>query len=138
MIDVGQKAPNFSAPNNKKEMTTLDQFKGKKVVLAFFPAAFTGVCEKEMCSFRDISELNGADAQVIAVSVDAPFSNNAFAEKTKSTFPFLSDYTRAMVKAYGVELENFAGMAGYTAAKRSIFVIDREGVVRWTWVGPNQ
>jgi peroxiredoxin len=108
------------------------------VVLAFFPAAFTGVCEKELCSFRDsLAALNELNATVLGISVDAPFSNAAFAERNQLNFPLLSDYTREAVKAYGVAHDDFAGMPGYTAAKRSVFVIDPSGALQYTWVGPN-
>ena len=138
MLSVGSKAPNFTLLNTKREKVSLSDLKGKKVVLAFFPAAFTGVCEKEMCTFRDsLAALNGLNAEVLGVSVDAPFSNAAFAEKNKLNFPLLSDYAREAVRAYGVELNDFANMPGYTAAKRSVFVIDGDGTVRYAWAGPN-
>lgn len=136
MVNVGSPAPNFKLFNHKKEEVTLDSLKGKNVVLAFFPAAFTGVCEKEMCTFRDsLSSFNDLNATVLGVSVDGPFTNAAFAEKNKLNFPLLSDYARQTVRDYGVALDNFAGMPGYTASKRAVFVLDKNGVVRWTWVG---
>ncbi len=138
MLDVGTKAPEFSLFKTKTDKVTLSELRGKKVVLAFFPAAFTSVCEKELCTFRDsLAELNGLDATVLGISVDGPFSNVAFAEKNKLTFPVLSDYAREATQAYGVALENFAGLPGYTASKRAVFVVDREGVVRYAWEGPN-
>lgn len=138
MINIGTQAPAFALLNVKRETVTLDSMKGKKVVVAFFPAAFTGVCTKELCAFRDsLAALNTLDASVVAISVDAPFSNGAFAEKNNLNFPVLSDYTRSTVKAYDVELPDFANMPGYTASKRAVFVLDREGVVRYAWVGPN-
>ena len=83
MINTGTQAPSFSLLNTKRETVTLDSMKGKKVVLAFFPAAFTGVCTKELCNFRDsLAKLNSVDANVVAISVDAPFSNAAFARRT--------------------------------------------------------
>jgi peroxiredoxin len=138
MLQTGAKAPNFSLPNTKKETISLESQKGKKVVLAFFPAAFTGVCTKEMCTFRDsLSALNNLDAQVFGISVDAPFSNGAFAEKNNLNFAILSDYNRDTVNAYGVALNDFAGMKGYVAAQRSVFVVDREGMVKYAWIAPN-
>ena len=138
MLDVGTKAPEFNLLKNKSDRVSLASLRGKKVVIAFFPAAFTSVCEKELCSFRDsLAELNGLDATVLGISVDAPFSNVAFAEKNKLTFPVLSDYTREATRAYDVALDDFAGMVGYTAAKRAVFVVDKEGVIRYAWVGPN-
>jgi glutaredoxin-dependent peroxiredoxin len=138
MLATGTKAPNFTLLNQKREKVSLGDYKGKKVVLAFFPAAFTGVCEKELCTFRDsLAALNEMNAEVVGISVDAPFSNGAFIEKNKLTFPVLSDYTRETVKAYDIALDDFAGMPGYTAAKRAVFVVDGEGTVRYAWVGPN-
>lgn len=138
MLNVGTKAPELALLKNKSDRVSLAEQRGKKVVLAFFPAAFTGVCEKELCTFRDsLTELNDLDAVVLGVSVDGPFANLAFAEKNKLTFPVLSDYLREAVKAYDVALENFAGMPGYTASKRAVYVIDREGVIRYAWEGPN-
>lgn len=135
---VGQTAPDFKAPNTKREEVSLESLRGKRVVLAFFPAAFTGVCEKELCTFRDsLASFNDLDATVIGVSVDAPFSNGAFAEKNNVNFPIISDYSREMVKAYGVAHDDFAGMPGYTAAKRSVFVIDKDGKLTWSWVAEN-
>ncbi len=134
-IDVKSKAPDFTLLNTKRESVALGSLKGKKVVLAFFPAAFTGVCEKELCTFRDsMAELNGLNATVVGISVDSPFANGAFAEKNKLEYPILSDYNRTAVNAYGVGHADFVGMTGYTAAKRSIFVLDAEGTVIYKWV----
>ena len=76
-------------------------------------------------------------AQVIGISVNDPFSNRAFAEKNRLPFPVLSDYKRETIQAYGLELPNFSGLEGYTVAKRSIFIIDEEGIVRYVWVSDN-
>jgi peroxiredoxin len=77
------------------------------------------------------------EAQVIGVSVSDPFSNKAFAEKNRLPFPVLSDYNRQVVKTYGLELPNFAGLDGYVVAKRSIFILDEQGIVRYVWVSDN-
>lgn len=135
MVNIGSPAPDFKAFNQKKEEVSLASLKGKRVVLAFFPAAFTGVCEKELCTFRDsMANFNDMDATVLGVSVDSPFSNAAFAEKNNLNFDILCDYDRSMVSAYGVNHDDFAGMPGYTAAKRSVFILDKDGVVRWSWI----
>ena len=104
-------------------------------VLAFFPGAFTGVCTREMCTFRDsLSELSKVPAQVVAISVNDPWSNKAFSDHNKLNFPILSDYTREVVKQYNILYENFGGLKGYTAAKRSVFVLDSNGVVTYSWI----
>lgn len=137
-VAVGSPAPSFSLFDNARQPVSLDGLRGKTVVLAFFPAAFTGVCEKELCTFRDsLAALNSLNAAVFGVSVDAPFANKAFADKNGLNFPLLSDYAREAVRAYGVAHDDFAGLPGYTAAKRSVFVIDPEGVVRYAWIAPN-
>ena len=138
MSTTGTHAPDFTLPNHKREAVSLAAQRGKTVVLAFFPAAFTGVCEKELCTFRDsLAALNDLGATVFGVSVDAPFANAAFAAKMGLNFDILSDYARQAVRAYDVAHDDFAGMAGYTAAKRSVFVIDGEGTIRYRWVAPN-
>lgn len=135
---VGQNAPAFSLPNTKREIVSLESLRGQKVVLAFFPAAFTGVCTTELCTFRDqLAAFNAINATVVGICVDAPFTNAAFAEKNGLNFPILSDYSRAAVTAYGIAHNDFAGMPGYTASKRAVFVVDAAGVVTYEWVGPN-
>ena len=136
--EVGQLAPDFTLFNNDKEPTTLSNSKGKTVVLAFFPGAFTGVCTTEMCSFRDRSaSFNSMNAQVYGISVDAIFSQKAFSDANNLNFPLLSDYQREVGKAYGVSLPNFSGMEGYTASERAVFVIDKQGLIKFKWVGEN-
>ena len=138
MIEKGQKAPNFTLPNTDKQPVSLESLKGKTVVIAFFPAAFSGVCEKEMCAIQDgLAAFNRVNANVLGISVDAPFANKAFREKTKAEFPLLSDYTRETIKSFGVVHEDFGGLKGYVAAKRSVFVVDKNGVVQFAWVAPN-
>lgn len=137
-IQVGSKAPHFTLHDTDKQQRSLQEFLGKKLVLVFFPGAFTGVCTKEMCAFRDsMSRLNELNAQVVGISVDSPFANKGFAEKNQLQFPLLSDYARTTIKAYGIELPNFAGLEGYTVAKRSVFILDQDGVVRYAWVSDN-
>jgi peroxiredoxin len=137
-IKVGDKAPDFTLQDVDMKPRSLKEFRGKKVVLAFFVGAFTSVCTMEMCAFRDsMSRLIDLKAQVIGVSVNDPFSNKGFAEKNFLPFPILSDYKREVIKTYGIELPDFAGLKGYTTAKRSIFIVDKNGVVRYVWITDN-
>ena len=134
-VSVGEKAPDFALPDTDRKMRRLSEFLGRKVILAFFPGAFTSVCTREMCSFRDsMTRLNELKAQVIGVSVNDPFSNKGFAEKNMLSFPLLSDYNREVIRLYGIELKDFAGLKGYSAAKRSVFILDQKGFVRYRWV----
>lgn len=137
-IKVGDKAPDFALPDTELKTRSLKEFLGHKVVLAFFVGAFTSVCTKEMCAFRDsMARLTDLKAQVIGVSVNDPFSNKAFAEKNRLPFPILSDFNRQAIKAYGVESPDYGGLNGYTVAKRSIFIIDENGSVRYAWATNN-
>jgi peroxiredoxin len=134
-LTIGDKAPEFSLPDTERTTRSLKEFRGKKAVLVFYPGAFTGVCTKELCAFRDsLSNFNSLNAQVIGISVDSPFANKAFAAQNNLQFPLLSDHTRIVSRQYGGVHENFAGLTGYSAAKRSVFVLDREAVVRYAWV----
>ena len=135
MPRVGEKALDFTLPDTEMKPRSLHEFQGQKVVLAFFVGAFTNTCTKEMCAFRDsMARLIDLKAQVIGISVNDPFSNKGFAEKNRLTFPILSDYNREVIKAYNLEAPDFAGLKGYTVAKRSIFILDRQGIVRYTWI----
>ena len=78
--------------------------------------------------------MNSLDATVIGISVNDPFTNKAFAAANRLNFPILSDYTREVIRRYGVVYEDFAGLIGYTAAKRSVFIINTEGVIKYRWI----
>ena len=131
-VEIGQKFSDFQLYDQDRKQRSLNEFLGKKIVLAFFPGAFTGVCDKEMCTFRD--SLEALPGQVVAISVNDPFSNKGFAEAHHLQFPILSDYTRDTVKKLNIFHNDFAGLKGYTAAKRSVFILDKNGVVRYKWI----
>ena len=135
MLKVGDKAPDFTLVNQAMKKVKLSDNKGEKIVLAFYPGAFTGGCTKEMCTIRDeIAELEDLDAKVFGISVNDPFTNKAFHEENVLNFPLLCDYNREVVKLYGVYHEDFAGLKGYTVAKRSVFIVDPSGVISYKWV----
>jgi peroxiredoxin len=81
--------------------------------------------------------MNELHAQVVGICVDAPVANKAFATQNNLQFTLLSDYARTTVADYGIALENFLGLPGYTAAKRAVFILDKDGVVKYVWVGEN-
>ena len=128
-VTVGSNAPDFTLPNQDREPVTLSQLKGKPVVLVFFPAAFSSVCAKEMCTFRDsMAQLGTAQAQVFGISVDTFFTLKAFHDQQGLTFPLLSDFNKQVIRDYGVFNEDMIGLKGI--AKRAVFVLDKNGVVR--------
>ena len=135
MPELNQPAPDFTLPSTEKDTVTLSDLRGKKVVLAFYPAAFTGGCETELCTFRDsLAAFNDLGADVYAISADLPFSGKAFASQHGFGFTVLADFKTEVIRAYGIAHDDFAGFPGYTAAKRSVFVIDGDGILRWSWV----
>ncbi len=137
-VEVGKKAPEFKALDSGLKEKTLSDYKGKKTVLAFFPGAFTSVCTKEMCTFRDsMANFNKLNATVVGISVDQPFSLAEFGKQNKLTFDLLSDPERKISKEYGALHEKFLDKPGLTASKRAVFVLDKEGVVRYKWVSDN-
>ena len=135
-LKINQNAPSFSLTDLNFTQVHLKELIGKKkIVLAFFPGAFTSTCTTELCTLRDnLTKINSLDATVIGISVNDPFTNKAFAAANRLNFPILSDYTREVIRRYGVVHEDFAGLIGYTAAKRSVFIINTEGVIKYRWI----
>jgi len=135
MVKEGDKALDFALLDTDRKKRELKEFMKDKLVLAFFPGAFTSICTKEMCALRDsLARFNKMNAHILGIGVSDPFSNKAFAERNGLTFPLLSDYERKVIRAWGIALDDFAGMKGYTAAKRSVFILDKTGTVRFRWV----
>jgi glutaredoxin-dependent peroxiredoxin len=137
MLTIGDKAPAFSLRNTEKELVNLKDFAGQNVVLLFFPLAFTGVCHKELCQMRDsLHDYQKLDAQILAVSVDSLFTLDKWKKEEGFNFPLLSDFNRTASKKYSVLYKEFAfGMKG--VSKRSAFVIDKKGIVRYAEVLEN-
>ena len=128
-LDVGAKAPDFTLFNqNREEVTLSNELKNGPVVLAFFPAAFSSVCSTEMCTFQDMGELSNVSGRVLGVSVDTFFALKAWADSLKLTFPLLSDFNKEVIRDYGVVNPDMIGMKNI--AKRSVFVIGRDGLVK--------
>ena len=127
--EKGSTAPDFTLPNQDREPVTLSKQRGRPIVLAFFPAAFSSVCQKELCTFRDaLAKLNKVNAQVYGISVDTFFALKAFADQQHLTFPLLSDFNKQVIRDYGVFNEDMIGLKGI--AKRAVFVLDKSGVIR--------
>ena len=136
--DIGNKAPDFELPDINMKMHKLSDYIGRKIVLAFFPAAESPVCSTEMCTFRDsLDELKEYGAQVIGISIDGPFANKIFTENRHLNFPILSDYKHQVINKYGIVMKDLASLKDYNAAKRSIFIIDGNGKVQYRWVSDN-
>jgi glutaredoxin-dependent peroxiredoxin len=128
-VDVGSKAPDFTLPNQERQPVALSSFAGKNVVLAFFPAAFTSVCQKELCYFRDhLAELNGVNAVVLGISTDTPFTLKEFAKQNALTFDLLSDFNKDVVQKYDVANPDMLGLKNIS--KRAVFVLDKTGTIK--------
>lgn len=137
MIQAGQAAPDFNLPDTEKNMQQLSSYKGKNVLLLFYPFAFTGVCTKELCNTRDdIAFYQGMNAEVFGISVDSPFANAKFKEEQKINFPLLSDFNKEASTAFDCMYESFVvGLKG--VSKRSAFIIDKDGIVQYAEVLEN-
>ena len=123
MVNVGDTAPNFELKDQTGNMVSLASFKGKKVLLAFYPFAFSPPCTEELSCFRDdYSQFTATGASVLGISVDSHFANKAFAEHLKVTYPLLSDFSKEVCKSYGtLRPEGFSD--------RAYFVVDGQGKV---------
>ena len=129
-LQKGDKAPYFKLVSSDKKEVSLDDYKGRNLVVLFFPMAFTSVCTTELCNMRDsISDYSNLNADVVAISVDSPFTLDKFKQDQDLNFPLLSDFNKEASAAYGSMYENFVlGLKG--VSKRSAFVIDKEGVIQ--------
>ncbi|HVZ98571.1 MAG TPA: redoxin domain-containing protein [Chitinophagaceae bacterium] len=136
-IEIGSPAPDFALYSSGKKKVALSDYKGKNLVLLFFPLAFTSVCTKELCHVRDnIALYNNSQSDVIAISVDSPQTLARFKEDQKLNFTLLSDFNKTVSEKYGCLYETFSlEMKG--VSKRSAFVIDKYGVVRYAEVLEN-
>lgn len=136
-IEAGQKAPDFSLYNSEKKKVTLTDYRGKNVVLLFFPFAFTSVCTKELCSVRDnIGEYEKLNAEVFGISVDSHYTLARYKQDQNINFSLLSDFNKEVSAAYGALYEKF-GLEMRGVSKRAAFVIDKEGVIRYAEVLQN-
>lgn len=136
-LSVGTKAPDFKLFNTDKKEVSLADFKGKNLVMQFFPAAFTGVCTAQMCSSRDeLSLYNDLNASVVGISVDMLFSLAEFKAKNAINFDLISDFNKTLIKDYDMVFENFAfGIKGVAA--RGTIVVDKDGVIQYVEVTPS-
>jgi len=140
-LKVGDIAPDFTLKNANNEAFTLSNFRGKKnVVILFFPAVGTSVCEKELCSTRDsMKDYENLDAQVLAISVDGPFAQKLWADKHQFNFPLLSDFNKEVSQLYGafydVWLPDKFNLKG--VSKRAAFVVDKNGIIQYAEVLEN-
>ncbi|AKD55223.1 redoxin domain-containing protein [Spirosoma radiotolerans] len=134
MLTPGQKAPEFSLYSADKKEVTLSTFKGKNVIILFFPMAFTSVCTAELCEMRDnISIYSALNAEVLGISVDSPFTLAKFKEEQNLPFDLLSDFNKEVSQAYDTYYETFV-MNLKGVSKRSAFVVDQEGIIQYAEV----
>lgn len=135
-LQPGDAAPDFTLHDSNKNPVALSDLKGGNSLLLFFPLAFTSVCTKELCSVRDnLSFYNNANAKVFGISIDSPQTLAKFKEDQRLNFTLLSDFNKEASAAYGVLYENFGWMKG--VSKRSAFVIDKDGIIRYAEVLEN-
>lgn len=134
LIKKRDKAPNFTLRDTNKQLVNLSDYEGKKVLVLFFPLAFTGTCTDELCSVRDdASFYDGIDAEIIGISIDSLFVLDKFKKEYSYNFSLLSDFNKEASRAYGTLYENFVlDMKG--VSKRAAFVVDAKGIVRYAEV----
>jgi len=136
-LSKGDQAPAFRLVSSERKEVSLDDYRGKNVVLLFFPMAFTSVCTTELCAMRDnLADYNGLNTEVVGISVDSPFTLHKYKQDQQLNFPLLSDFNKEASQAYGAFYENFMlGLRG--VSKRAAFVVDRHGKVQYAEVLEN-
>ena len=135
-LQKGEKAPDFTLKRKTAEGLEDVSLSGnigtRQTVLLFFPLAFTEVCTNEMCDVSEnLGEYDSLEASVYAISVDSPFTQEGWAQANGISLPILSDFNKEVCRAYDVIYEDLIGLKG--VAKRSVFVIDRDGVITYSW-----
>lgn len=133
---VGQRVPGFKLPDTEKRERELSEFVSKgNVIVTFFPFAFSGVCDREMCVFRDNAvKLNSTGTQVVGISVDSLFALKVFAQTYGIEFPLLSDFNKKVTRLYGVLQDKWVDFGYKGVSKRAVFLIDGRGMLRYRWV----
>lgn len=137
MLKPGDKAPDFTLRASDKSQVSLKEFRGKKVLILFFPAAFTGVCTKELCMMRDsLHEYNHLQVTILAISVDSVFTLDRWKKDEGFNFPLLSDFNKTVSKKYDALYKEFVlGMKG--VSKRAAFIVDEKGFIQYAEVLEN-
>jgi peroxiredoxin len=132
-IEKGTQAPGLKLFDSDKNSINLSDYKGKNVVVLFFPLAFTSVCTAELCNVRDnIASYNSLNAQVLGISVDSLFVLDKYKKEQNLNFPLLSDFNKEAAAAFGVLYETFPAFGMLGVSKRAAFVIDSNGVVQYS------
>ena len=136
MVDVGQKAPDFTILSDEAKPVTLSKELGHgPVILSFYVFDFTNTCHGQLCALRDsMGDLAAVGAKVFGISTDSHHSHRIFKEQNRLNCPLLSDWNRTVSRAYGVQYDRFGSFGLEGVAKRSVFVLDHAGVVRYRWV----
>jgi peroxiredoxin len=136
MVSVGDDAPDFTAPLAKgsvESFTLSDHLDEAPLVLAFFPAAFTGTCTTEMATFEEqLADFEAVGASIYGISIDTPFTLNEFRAQNELSFPLISDTNRELIALYDASMD-FANLGVHNVAKRSVFVVDSDGQITYTW-----
>lgn len=137
-LEVGQRVPDVTLVSHERRAVSLSELRGRPTVLAFFPGVFTPTCTREMCAFRDgMARFAEMQVQVIGISVDGPFAQKGFSDHLGLNFTLLSDFNREAVRAFEVEDPNFVKGLLPGVAKRSVFILDKDGTIAYRWVSDN-
>ena len=136
MVEVGERAPDFTMLSDESKPVTLSkETGGGPVILSFYVFDFTNTCQGQLCALRDsLGDLQAMGAKVFGISTDSHHSHRIFKEQNRLNYPLLSDWNRSVSKAYGVQYDRFGSFGLEGVAKRSVFVLDFRGVVRYKWV----
>jgi len=142
VLRVGQRVPDFALTDHMKQERKLSEFIQKgNVVIVFFPFAFSGTCDREMCTFRDgMSRFSALQATVVGISVDSVYTLKVFAQTYNLEYPLLSDFNKKVIRTFDVLQDPWIHFGYRGVAKRAVFVLDKKGILRYRWVtdGPSE
>jgi peroxiredoxin len=134
-IEVGDSIKDLSLPDGTNTFHNINEYLDKKLVLAFFPGAFTGVCTEELCTLDGFTgQLESLNAQVIGITVDSTFVLKNWAAQNNVQITLLSDCKKEWIKYFGVEFTGLGGVEGYISANRAVFIVEPGGKVSYKWI----
>ena len=132
-LNVGDAIKDLSIYDSEKQLRKLSEWSGKRILIAFFPGAYTGVCDDELCTLDEFRDLEDLNVEILGITVDSPFVLKNWKKQTNTNITLLSDFNYELIEYFDSQFTGLGGLEDYQSANRSIFIIESDGVVSYRW-----